>query len=595
MSDGHNNNEERMLQPGDYSIDVDPFPEVVAMLVAPYLGCRSALALAATRKDILKGIELDLCDEEIDPIQIKAVANAGASVVAVSMPCPTGALDEVCQHLGKLRKLKCTGPVDLQALARLHAPLNEVDLGQAIACENNHSSKGDHFDVAPLASCSALRFLDLADTKVTDVSSLVHCKDLTRVRLTNTKVVDLGPLASGCGDKLEHLDVRNTCVADTSPLSQCKGLRSIDFQGSEVNEVEPLAVCEHLESLNLRDTRILNINGLGSLKKLQKLHLGRAPVTSMSCLSTCVSLREINLERTWVIDLDPLVSCPIESMDISSTRVFDLAPLRKITTLKSLVAGNCKIKDLSGLAACVQLEHLDLIGTTVENLTPLSKCLELESIYLDKTPVKNLAPLAVLGNLKTLSLITCQEVEDISALCKGPAGRSLEKVDLMETRVGKIEAIGNCQNLNWLTLSKCAVADISPLSTCHILKTLYLQSTFVTDASCLGELKNLETAYLSNSPISDIEWARGSNVQTLFLDSTRICDVSALYECTNLQLLNLSHTQVTDVQPFRTRPGLRLLGLSTMKKLSHEVWSPSKRSSSASRPASSVSSSTKSL
>ena len=58
-----------------------------------------------------------MSDEEIGPGALQAICNAGATVVGVSMSCQTGALDGVCEHLGKLRKLKCTGPVDLAALA----------------------------------------------------------------------------------------------------------------------------------------------------------------------------------------------------------------------------------------------------------------------------------------------------------------------------------------------------------------------------------------------------------------------------------------------------------------------------------------------
>ena len=443
------------------------------MLVAPYLTCSSALALAATRKNMLRGLEVDMSDEEIGPGALQAICNAGATVVGVSMSCQTGALDGVCEHLGKLRKLKCTGPVDLAAVARLRAPLTEVDLGEAVSCSN--LEKGDSFDVAPLASCSTLRVLDLADTKVTDVSSLSQCSSLTTVRLTNTKVVDLGPLARGCGAALEVLDVRNTCVADTSPLSACVGLRSVDFQGSEVGDVSPLSECLNIEDLNLRNTRVINISPLGALKKLKKLHLGRALIANLKALSTCTSLQEISLERTWVVNLEPLSYLPIVSIDIRNTAVAKLDCLRTITTLKHLYASNCKIQRLNGLSNCTNLEVLDLVGSQVDNVAPLSKCTSLETIHLQKTPVKSVAPLADLPKLSTLSLSNCKQLTEIRDLCEGPAGKSLTALHLDDSNVTSAAPISHCTNIEILTLSRCPLSDISPLRNCQQLHTLYLQ------------------------------------------------------------------------------------------------------------------------
>lgn len=610
----------RLTTPGEYNKDVDAFPEVVAMLIAPYLSCRSAIALAATRKNILRDVELDLGDEEIDQRQIKAVARAGVKIVGVSMPCPTGALDDVCEHLSKLRKLKCTGPVDLTALSKISAPLREVDLGEATSCSktkiktnnnnnfanNNHNNDHDNIDmivnensennildVAPLASCSSLKVLDLADTKVADVSSLLHCKDLTKVRLTNTRVVDLAPLARGCGSKLEELDVRNTRVADTRPLAQCKGLKFLNFEGSEVEKIEPLASCQNLEVLNLRDTRILNIQGLGSLTKLRKLHLGRAPISSLESLSTCSSLREVGLESTWVMDLRPLNSCPIEILDIRNTRVASLQPLGKGKIAKSLqflYASQCKkMASLTGLSACTNLRHLDVASNdSVWNVMSLERCYKLESLFLQQTQVKDITPLAYLKNLKILNLAECKELDDrgIRDFCnEGVAAKSLQTFNLSETRVGKIDSISNCENLRVLTLSKCPVSSISALRSCQNLTILYLQNTFVKSAIALACLPKLETVYFSNAPLANVEWARGGNcrnLQTLFLDSTKVCNLSALRCCPRLQLLNVSHTNVADVQEFQGRSSLRMLGLPTLKKLRHSIGSPMRRRVSAS-------------
>ncbi|MGF1464056.1 MAG: leucine-rich repeat domain-containing protein [Maricaulaceae bacterium] len=91
-------------------------------------------------------------------------------------------------------------------------------------------------------------------------------------------------------------------------------------------------------------------------------------------------------------------------IDLSFTRVTNLAPLGNLSKLRILWLSDTKIENLAGLQALTALETLDLSRTKVTNLAPLKALTTLETLLLVETDVQDLSPLQDLTNLQLLIL-----------------------------------------------------------------------------------------------------------------------------------------------------------------------------------------------
>jgi hypothetical protein len=81
-------------------------------------------------------------------------------------------------------------------------------------------------DLAPLASLTDLRSLDLDRTEVSDVAPLAHLTALRDLSLIGTQVSDVDPLARLTA--LQYLYLGGTEVSDVAPLYHIRDLRIFD-------------------------------------------------------------------------------------------------------------------------------------------------------------------------------------------------------------------------------------------------------------------------------------------------------------------------------------------------------------------------------
>ena len=221
------------------------------------------------------------------------------------------------------------------------------------------------------------------------------------------------------------------------------------------------------------------------------------------------------------------------------------------------------------------LVELDLSGTRVTDLAPLAKLSELQSLdlgerfrftdratrpqYTEAAPVADAAPLAGLTNLQALDLSSTQ-VADAAPL----AGlTNLQWLDLSGTQVADAAPLAGLTNLQALDLSGTQVADAAPLAGLTNLQSLYLSGTQVADAAPLAGLTNLQWLDLSGTQVADAAPLAGlTNLQWLDLSGTQVADAAPLAGLTNLQWLDLSGTQVADAAPLAGLTNLQSLDLS---------------------------------
>jgi hypothetical protein len=219
----------------------------------------------------------------------------------------------------------------------------------------------------------------------------------------------------------------------------------------------------------------------------------------------------------------------LTSLDLSHTRVADIAPLKDFKSLTSLNLSNTQVADIAPLKDLKSLTSLDLSLTEVADIAPMKDLKSLTSLNLLDTQVADLAPLKDLKSLTTLGLGGTQ-VADLAPL---KDLTSLTDLNLADTRVADIAPLKDLKSLTSLNLSGTQVADLAPLKDLKSLTSLYLIGTQVADIAPLKDLKSLTN---------------------LFLSWTQVADIAPLKELQSLTTLDLRETKVTTLAPLRGLP-----------------------------------------
>ncbi len=125
------------------------------------------------------------------------------------------------------------------------------------------------------------------------------------------------------------------------------------------------------------------------------LDLSGTKVTDLSPLAGA-PLAVLNVsgtkEQSELADLSPLRGIDLVELDIRSTSVADLTPLREMRGLRKLDVGATKVTDLAPLSD-LRLEELDLTETRIFDLAAL-RGMKLKELSLRETRVADLSPLA---------------------------------------------------------------------------------------------------------------------------------------------------------------------------------------------------------
>ena len=163
-------------------------------------------------------------------------------------------------------------------------------------------------------------------------------------------------------------------------------------------------------------------------------------------------------------------------LDLSGSRISDLEPVAKLTTLESLDLGGTQVSDVGPLAKLTALEWLDLTDTPLSSIGPLAKLSALERLDLTFTPVSDINPLGKLARLERLEL-AFTPVSDIGPLASLSA---LEHLDLTETPVSDIGPLANLASLESVQLMGTQISDIGPLAKLAALRRVDLRDTRVS-------------------------------------------------------------------------------------------------------------------
>ncbi len=298
---------------------------------------------------------------------------------------------------------------------------------------------------------------------------------------------------------------------------------------------------------------------IAGLTALQSLDLSGTRVADLAPLTKLTSLQRLDLDGTRVADLAPLAGLTaLRHLDLDGTQIADLAPLAGLTALQDLSLNRTPVADLAPLAGLTALQDLDLDGTPVADLAPLAGLTALQSLWLDGTPVADLAPLAGLTALQSLWLDRTP-VADLAPLAGLTA---LQRLRLTGTQVADLAPLAGLTALQSLWLTGTQVADLAPLAGLTALQSLWLTGTQVADLAPLAGLTALQRLDLDRTQAADLAPLAGlTALQSLSLDRTQAADLAPLAGLTALQSLWLTGTQVADLAPLAGLTALQRLDL----------------------------------
>lgn len=323
-------------------------------------------------------------------------------------------------------------------------------------------------DLTPLQQLPSLESVDVSNTPVWDLSPLAKISNIKYLNLAFSSVTDLRPLSAL--KRLERLNLDGTRVTDLTAVEQFASLSRLELSGCPISDISPVANLPQLTFLDISYcTAEVDLSPLRAAKNLKTLYMYGSRVKSFDALYGAKSLTRLLCSRTQINSLAPVAGLPLESLDIESTNVTDLAPLANVKSLR----------------------HLDISGTKISDISPLKHLTKLDRLNLDNSLVSDLSPLANLRSLAfseywlALTFTGCP-INDQELVRLGRArGRSrlLDILNYLRER----------QNLPPFTSEKESVGDqaglgeqISPLSN--------VPSPF------LFELSNTGTIVLTSSP-----------------------------------------------------------------------------------------------
>jgi hypothetical protein len=256
----------------------------------------------------------------------------------------------------------------------------------------------------------------------------------------------------------------------------------------------------------------------------------------------------------------------LKSLDLSSTKVDNLEPLRSISAVRSLDLSRTKVNDLEPLKGLAALETLNLSETTINDLEPLKNHTALRSLTLHAARQRlNPEQLKCLTALQSLYLRRTQ-IDNLDELLKGqlePQKCHLNPLGLGSWEPLNLKPLMGLTKLRSLDLSEAAVNDLEPLRGLTALQSLNLSSTQIDNFEPLNGLTALRELNLDRTEVDNLEPLNGlTALQKLDLIGTKVYNLEPLKGLTKLQSLDLSRSQVNNLGPLKGLTELKWLSLS---------------------------------
>jgi serine/threonine protein kinase len=300
-------------------------------------------------------------------------------------------------------------------------------------------------------------------------------------------------------ENIAELRLGGLAIGDFQDLALCTGLRYINLEDTLFSDTGLLSSMSGLEEACLGGCPVETIEGLEGLEKLTYLDLSGSALTDEGTRQRLLQgqIRYLDLSDTGISGLDFLAFPEmLEHLQVENTGIRDLSMLERCGHLTLLDLGGTEVDDISFLLkASPALEELDLSDTRVMDLAPLTEMYSLKSLDLTGTGITDISPLSGLAFLETLRL--GEGIYD--DLYRKILPRGLKSLKVSSLRVTDISFLSSLPDLCSLDISGTKIKDLEALAGTGI-EVLDLSGTDADSYSVLGDMPELRAAVAENVP-----------------------------------------------------------------------------------------------
>lgn len=371
---------------------------------------------------------------------------------------------------------------------------------------------------------------------------------------------NLYAIAVGAGTRTT-LDIRT--------LRAFPRLERLSISYTSVAHPEDLSQLPNLRGLRFFDVADLDLAVVARATQVTKLELARMRIASLAPLQRMSGLRSLELWSGQLTDWNSLGSLT----QVTALKLFmtggNLDVLAGLRRLRSLELDTVYVGQ-SGALFRLPLERLSIHDSLAPSLGAILDMETLRSIDLD-TDTLPFAPAALCERLPALTEIRLREgiaVRDLNdfAPCR------LRVLEVGQPEFTDLAPLARQTALEELILGqpyasarpRMTVQDIRPLANLVSLRDLRLRGADVSDFTPLAGLTNLDMLDISHTRASDIAFVRNlPRLRRLYVAGTSVSDLTPLGACEYLQVLDVASTQVRASTPLAECSDLRRLVVSS--------------------------------
>lgn len=143
-----------------------------------------------------------------------------------------------------------------------------------------------------------------------------------------------------------------------------------------------------------------------SADELHPLPAG-AEVRDLTELEYFTGLRSLHIHAQSLSALATLPALPIQTLDVSGSRVTTLEGVGRLTKLRELRASGCPVMDMGDVANCLDLRLVELTGASVHDFKAFKPLTKLSSVAVSGCTTAEMKTVLGLSSLTELTLTSC--------------------------------------------------------------------------------------------------------------------------------------------------------------------------------------------
>lgn len=297
-------------------------------------------------------------------------------------------------------------------------------------------------------------------------------------------------------------------------------------------------------NLAVLDVKDQHVNVWKLPRSLKKLKLHRQAVSTLDWVKLVPQLTHLTLKKQMGIEqLDPLLLVKnLEYLELTHSRVCDIAPLYNLTKLKEVYLSHSRIEYLDEGLGCLQ--NLKVLDLSYSQLHIISEDIETVPLTHLLLTANHLESLPYLPNSLWRLEVASNELTTLQCVqyC-----RNLRHLDAKFNCLRDIDTVGNCESLRFLDVSNNEISKI---------RAFHGQNLVFLDASC--------------NQLRSADFARGLyRLSELFLGDNLIDCVYALTRLRNLVVLGLEYNKLSSDTDLPEFPKIRAVNISGNHSLTY--------------------------